>query len=518
MPSASRMKSSSAHCRVGHGYQRTARPSLVVGHNGEMGASDVGAMFAAIQRERLAEAWAADQPGSTKRRVMVALPSYSVGRVVYEHYGDRVPPLENRYFYAVLASRFPGCRVAYLSSLPVPADIAEGYLGLLSIDERAAVEASSRVVAPDDGSRRALAEKLLDRGDLIDDLRTYIGDDPALIEPWNVTEAEAALAVALRAPVHGSDPGARGLATKSNGRKLFRQAGVGMPPGVEDVHTPAEVAAALARLRRLRPDMDAVVVKLDDSVAGDGNVVLRVAEVDSHTIDDLLPDWYVAALKAGGVVEERISGRDFRSPSAQATITPHGDVIPLSTHEQRLGGASGQVFEGCSFPADPDYAAALSEAAVRVGRLLAAEGARGRFALDFVACRNGTGGWDVSAVEINLRKGGTTHPYGITRSLLRGGYDAAAARYVDMGGRPVFYGATDNLVDPRWVGRTPSDARAAVAGAGLLYNRAAGEGVVPHLLDCLAVDGRMGYTAIAHSRARVVELEEATMAALGAHS
>jgi hypothetical protein len=69
----------------------------------------------------------------------------------------------------------------------------------------------------------------------------------------------------------------------------------------------------------------------------------------------------------------------------------------------------------------------------------------------------------VYALGINLRKGGTTHPYGITRIL-------PAAR----------------------------------------------EGVVLHPLDRLAVDGRMGYTAIAHSPARRAELEERTVSALRA--
>jgi hypothetical protein len=33
-------------------------------------------------------------------------------------------------------------------------------------------------------------------------------------------------------------------------------------------------------------------------------------------------------------------------------------------------------------------------------------------------------------------------------------------------------------------------------------------GVIPHMLDCLAVDGRMGYTAIGRSRAEVTALED----------
>lgn len=477
--------------------------------------------FAALQQERLEEAWRADLPGSTTPHVVIALPSYSVDRSVYEHYGDRVPPLENRFFYCLLLARNPATRVGYLSSLPVRPDIAEGYLSLADEADRPGIDERSRVVTPDDRSRRALAEKLLDRGDLIDGLRAFIDGQPALIEAWNVTDAEAALAVALGAPVHGSDPAVRGVATKSNGRRLFGEAGVRVPLGVEDVRTPADVAAAVAWLSGRRPGLEAVVVKLDDSVAGDGNVVLRLGELDggadaasAAAVEARLPDWYVPVLKAGGIVEELVQGADFRSPSAQATITPLGEVVVLATHEQRLGGADGQVFEGCSFPADPGYAARLSDDALAAGRLLAAAGARGRFAVDFVVCRGADGDWDVYALEINLRKGGTTHPYGVMRALMGGGYHAGAGQYIAAAGRPVHYGATDNLIDEAWIGRPPADVRRVLASAGVAFDRTTGEGLIPHLLDCLEVDGRMGYTAVASSPERVAELEHRAVAAL----
>jgi hypothetical protein len=477
----------------------------------------VESAFAALQRDKLAEAWRADLPNSTTPHVVIALPSYSLDRSVIEHYGDRVPPLENRYFYAILRARNPATRVVYLSSLPLPTAIAEGYLDLIPPADRPGVAWRSKVASPDDLSHRPLAEKILDRGDLIDTLRAFIGDEPALIEPWNVTEAEAALSVALGAPLHGSDPDARDLATKSNGRRLFRAAGVPVPLGVEDVRSPGDVAAAVASLARQRPGLREVVVKLDDSVAGDGNLVLSVeAVLAAPSAEALLPDWYVPVLQAGGVVEERIAGIDFRSPSAQATITPLGEVVPLATHEQRLGGADGQVYEGCTFPADPSYAALLSRYTAAAGRALAEAGARGRFAVDFVVCRRAEGGsdWDVYALEINLRKGGTTHPYGTMKAVLGGAYDAAAGQYRDRFGRPVYYGATDNLIDPAWVGRPICEVRDALARAGVDFDQAGGEGVIPHLLDCLEVDGRMGYTAVAHTPEKVVELEERTVAAL----
>ena len=62
-----------------------------------------------------------------------------------------------------------------------------------------------------------------------------------------------------------------------------------------------------------------------------------------------------------------------------------------STHDQVLGGASGQSYMGCSFPADPAYAVAITREAVKVGDRLCREGVLGRFAVDFVVVRDAAG-------------------------------------------------------------------------------------------------------------------------------
>ena len=130
-----------------------------------------------------------------------------------------------------------------------------------------------------------------------------------------------------------------------------------------------------------------------------------------------LPDWYREALARGGVVEELVSGEGFTSPSVQVDIRPGGSVQVLATHEQVLGGVSGQVYMGCRFPAEPAYAPLLAEHGRRAGAALAGAGALGRFSLDFAVVLT-PGGWRVAALEINLRKGGTTHPYTCLRNLV----------------------------------------------------------------------------------------------------
>lgn len=484
--------------------------------------SDRSARFDALQREVLHSAWRADLPGSNVPHVLVALPSFALDRSIYDHYGDRVPPLENRYLYALLRASELATEVVYLSSIAVPDAVLHGYLSLLSPEERGRVVQGSRLVSADDASWRPLAEKLLDRGDLIDRLRAHVGDRPAIIESWNVGPAEEALSVALGIPVNGTGTSLSHLASKSNGRRLLRAAGVDVPEGTEDVTSPADVVAAIRDLVRLRPSVREVVVKLDDSVAGDGNVKVPVSAVTgtdgqraTEAVTQLLPPWYVETLERGGIVEEFVEGAEFRSPSAQAAIAPDGTVTVLGTHEQRLGGANGQVFEGATFPAVPDYAARLGRHVHEVGLQLARSGAVGRFAVDFVASRDSSDDpWRIRGLEINLRKGGTTHTLGLARLLRGGGYDAEQGQHLDTHGRPVSYAATDNLVDASWVGRSAQEVRRCVSDAGLDYERETGAGVVLHLLDCLEVDGRFGYTALAEDADAAVELEGRIVAAL----
>ena len=138
--------------------------------------------------------------------------------------------------------------------------------------------------------------------------------------------------------------------------------------------------------------------------------------------------------RLGGVVEEWIAGEEFRSPSVQLRVTPLGVVELLSTHDQLLGGTGGQSYLGCRFPADPAYAPMISREAKKVGTRLAKEGVLGRFAIDFVVVRSNKGAWQPYAIEVNLRKGGTTHPFLTLQFLTDGTYDPDRAVFLTPGG------------------------------------------------------------------------------------
>jgi hypothetical protein len=481
--------------------------------------------YRALER-RLGPALEANRPGSDVDHVVIALPSYSVSESLLSHYGDRIPSLEHRYLGSILIpSRISSCELIYISTRRPEQVAIDHYMTLLSPGRRALAEGRFRVIEWNDGTPRSVAAQLVHRPDLVAELRAIVGDRPALIEPWNVTEHEVALALALGVPINGTRPELRSIGFKSAGRRLFAEAGVPVPLGREDIRTVDDVIEAVLAIVAEHPDARGVVVKHDDSGAGDGNVVIDLAPLSAsadpvawlRATVEALPEWYLRDLALGGIVEERIAGTRFTSPSAQADIRPSGEVVVLATHEQVLGGESAQVYMGCRFPADPAYAPRLAAAAAAVGERLAKLGALGRFSVDFVAAGDADGDWRIHALEVNLRKGGTTHPYSALRNLVPGRYEPRDGRWVAAAdGSARAYSATDNLVDPAWLGLPAAAVIGAIEQAGLRFDHRTGTGVVLHMLSGLAIDGRFGLTAIGSTPEAAAELHEATGRAVDA--
>ena len=471
--------------------------------------------FAELQ-EQLASTLALNHGGSTEPHVVIALPSFSVGESLLSHYVERIPALEHRYLLAqLMLNRIDGCEMVFVSSEAPSPDVVDYYVSLAPPAARDSVRSRFTTFVVPDRSARSVAAKLLDQPALLDGLRAQLAGRPAVIEPWNVTAAEVEVALRLGAPINGTAPELWPLGFKSAGRRLFREAEVPLPYGREDVRTVDDIIDAVADIRAARPGVAGVVVKHDDSGAGDGNVVLDLrGPHDLRATIEALPAWYLRDLGTGGVVEERISGVRFTSPSAQLDIGPDGSVRVLATHEQELGGDGDQVYMGCRFPADPAYAARLGEYARMVGERLAPLGVVGRLAVDFAAARDERGCWDVYALEMNLRKGGTTHPYCALRNLVPGAYDPEAGRWIAEDGSTRAYASTDNLVDPSWRGLAPSEAIARVARAGLQFDSSTKTGVVLHMLSGLAIDGRLGLTAIGLDPVDAARMYEATAVAL----
>ena len=305
--------------------------------------------------------------GDVERTVVVV---HSISMDVPEHLVPVFPAYEERFLCLVLSLlRAPRSRVVYVTSQPILPRLLDYYFGLVPDLDTPEARSRFRVVSLCDGRTIPLTRKLLARPGAVERIRALVADpEVAFLLPFATSRDEVELAVRLGLPLFGADPALDWLGTKSGSRRVFAEEVVPHPLG-QDVDGSTDVAAALRSLRAVRPELRRAVLKLDRGVSGLGNALVDVEAAVAGRLRDALEledveqdvDAYLEALDAeGGIVEERIDGTDFRSPSVQLRISPAGKVDILSTHDQVLGGPHGQTYFGCLFPADHEYASRIA--------------------------------------------------------------------------------------------------------------------------------------------------------------
>ncbi len=477
--------------------------------------------FARLQR-RLAQTAVPGRGAS--RRSVVLLPSRSVDR--WHERSAETRSYEERLLSFLFDLHDPGLDLTYVTSVPLAQRTVDYYLSLLPRRLRHSARKRIRFVSVGDAGQRPLSEKLLERPRVLEEIRRSLAHpDTAYLMPYNSTAVERDLALTLDVPLYGPDPDHAWLGTKSGSRTLFARAGLPHPLGTAQIRTIPDAVNAICALRAQKPELAELVIKLDLAVSGEGNALLDLAGLPKPgafqegaliqqrlerlvpAIDGIGPAAYLRKLaEQGGVVEERITGREVRSPSVQLEITPAGAVTLLSTHDQILHGRSGQQFAGCRFPADPGYAPMISTLAQRAAEHLADAGLIGRLAIDFLVTRAADDVWQPFALEVNLRMGGTTHPYQTLAGLTGGSYDPATARFTTPRGHPRHYVATDHCEIPQLqtLGRAGLFARA--TRAQLRYDNTCRRGVVFHMLSSIEPLAMVGMTAIADGPQQAEEL------------
>jgi hypothetical protein len=470
-------------------------------------------------KPRLTEVWNALMATEDVHCTSVVVPSLTLDQEELRKLSG-VAFYEERLLFLLIRLRNPRAHVVYVTSQPVHPIILEYYLHLLAGVPASHARARLTMLCCYDASPRPLTEKILERPRLIQRIRAAIPEPArAYLTVFNSTPLERKLAVLLGVPLNGLDPELGYYGTKSGSRRVFREAGVPLPAGYEDLRDDHDVERALIDLQQQRPGIRRAVVKLNESFSGEGNAIVTYPtspKVDiKHAlaglelaVDTETPEHYFAKFRRmGGVVEEFIEASEKTSPSAQFRTSPRGEVLATSTHDQILGGPSGQIYLGCSFPAREDYRLVITDMTRRVGQVLASKGVVSRYGVDFLAFRNGPDEpWDVAALEINLRLLGTTHPF-LALSFLTGGeLDQQSGNFISLGGRAKFYKATDNLRSERYRTLVPEDLIDVVTDNGLHYNHRTESGVLFHLIGALSEHGKLGLTVIANSPSEVDEL------------
>lgn len=443
--------------------------------------------------------------GRSESHTLVIVPSMSFDQhllrnvVGVEHYEERLLAM-------LLQLHGRHMHLVFCSSAPIPEVVVDYYLGLIPGVPESHSRPRLTMVSCDDLSRRPLTAKLLERPARLRQIREVVArTDTAALVCMNTVELEHRLALELGIPLLGNPPGLDDLGSKSGSREVFRAAGIDLPAGYERLRSMDDVVVALAALKREHPHLHTGVVKLEQGFSGEGNALYRYEHgEDERAIRAALPAHLKCQAPAetyesfsarfevmGGIVEEFIDAVSA-SPSGQGYIGDPGTLCALSTHDQLLGGADGQVFEGSTFPAAQRYRRRVQDDTLRVGEVLQERGARGRFAVDFVEA-----GDRLSAIEINLRMGGTTHPMLTMAVVTEGRYDPVTAGFQSGTGAEKCYYATDNLRSDHYRGLSVEDLLDAAVDRRLTYDPVAGRGCVFHMLGALSEYGKVGVTCIA---------------------
>jgi len=465
-------------------------------------------------------------PDRLAQKTVVIIPSLTLDREILTKIKGYVY-YEERMLCLLMLLRMPQTQVVFVSSVPIDPVTIDYYLHLLPGITGHHARQRLTMLSCYDASTRSLTQKILERPRLLNRIRQKITDtNHSHLICFNVAEPERALAVQLGIPVYGCDPDLLYIGSKTGSRILFKKCGIRTPDGFENLHTREEVGEALYVLKLKNPSLQKAVIKINDGFGGEGNAIFDFREItDSdlkagiknslsfiHIIADKVNavQFFKKFEELGGIVEEFIQGDVKTSPSVQCRINPLGAVEIISTHDQLLGGQDSQVFIGAAFPALHDYAAEIAGMAETIAKLMSELGVLGRFSIDFLSVLN-NGKWDHYAIEINLRKGGTTHPFLMLQFLTDGVYDAASGTFRMPNRQSRFYFASDNVESPAYIGLSPSDLIDIAMFHGLMYDSTTQEGVMFHLIGALSQYGKLGMVCIASSHEKAKMLYEKTI-------
>lgn len=464
-------------------------------------------------------------------KTVVIVPSLTLDQEILAKI-DGVNHYEERMLCLLMLLRMPNTHVVYVTSMPVHNIIMDYYLHLLPGITSYHARQRLKTLACFDASAKSLTQKILDRPRLIERIRKSIPQDHVShIACFNVTEAERALAIKLNMPIYGCDPDLNYLGTKNFSRKIFKECNIDTPPGFEDCSKEEDVINSLFKLKTTFPQLNKAVVKLNDGFSGEGNAVFSFenAPQNEHLqswIKEVLPQrlqivardlMYTSFIEKfcmmGGIVEAFIDGEQKAFPSVQCRITPLGEAEVISTHDQVIGGEIGHVFLGAHFPASREYAVSMGEIGKRITEKLKSYGVLGRFSVDFISVKENNE-WKHFAIEINLRKGGTTHPFLMLQYLTEGEYDASKGIYLTASGQQRFYFFSDNLQSEYYKGLTPHDLIEIATCNDLLYNGSTQQGVMFHMIGALSQYGKLGILCIGATMEIAMELYNKTVEVL----
>jgi hypothetical protein len=452
---------------------------------------------------------------------ILVIPSFSIDQRV----GKKIPGFlhyEERLLFSLIRLRNPHTRLIYLTAQPLSPIIIDYYLQLLPGIPFSHARSRLLLLTTYDASLKPLTQKILDRPRLVERIRQALRPNKTYMVCFNSTILEQQLSLNLGIPLLASSPDLLYWGSKSGSREIFASCQIPHPDGSHLVHNLEDLISVMTQLWERQPHLKRIVIKLNEGFSGEGNAVVdltNLAEFASPDVSHSQRKQAIAKIlstakvqgegetwetfssripELGVIAEAFIEGEEKESPSVQGYITPTGKVEILSTHDQILGGEYRQVYLGCRFPADDDYRLQLQELGLKVGEALAKKGAMERFGVDFIAVKKEQK-WEIYAIEINLRKGGTTHPFMTLKYLTNGNYDYSTGLFFSQQEKAKYYLASDNLQKPQYCGLLPNDLMDIITKHRIHFDSSTKTGTVFHLMGALSEFGKLGLTSIGNS-------------------
>ncbi len=467
-------------------------------------------------------------PDKIALKTVVIIPSLTLDQEILGKVKGHIY-YEERLLCMLMLLRMPHTHVIYITSVPVDPVIVDYYLHLLPGITGYHARQRLTMLSCYDYSWISLTEKILKRPRLINRIRMHIPQiDSAHMVCFNVTQFEKELAIKLGIPLNGCHPKLLPLGTKTGSRLIFKDCNILTPLGFDDVKSFDEIINALAQLKKNNPALRKAVVKMNDGFSGEGNAVFyyKDIKVDENLIVNIklafnhnikivakglsIPTFINKFESDGGVVEEFVEGDFKASPSVQCRINPLQQIEVLSTHDQMLGGENDQVFIGAFFPANKEYVKDISEAGIKIAEYLSKYGVVGRFSVDFISVKE-KGEWKNYAIEINLRKGGTTHPYQMLQFLTNGNYNYETGEFYTEHMSKRYYFSSDNVYSEKYIGLAPHDLIEIATTNDIMYNSSRETGVMFHMIGALSQYGKLGVVCIGVTSDQAYQFYEETL-------
>lgn len=402
------------------------------------------------------------------------IPSFSVDERQRRNIHN-LATFQNRQLTRLTDLSDPDVDVVYVVPAPLPEEVRDYYMKLLSVGGCENTAPRLRFICPENYNRLpstlSLATQLLYSPRALKRIMIFIGDRPAYIIPNAVGADDIRVSMRLNIPLLGPDDRLSTLySSKSGCKRIFAAAQVNMPPAAYDIYSKDDCFQALTRLVIRYPNVKRWLFKMDDEFGGRGHAWIDMSHVSctqeiqafnamypnaaeiieedeevAEASEDLrlrvqdelkkvLPrrvniavktayaSWnrFMEAFSQCGGVIEACPGAVEASPSANLFIEPSGDVSLVSTQEQLFGAP--YVCEVTLSPATSLPPGAMRAAAQAVGKVCFQKGILGNVGVDFVVFRDEhSDSLRLWAVDLNLRMTSSCCGFNLFRFLTHGG-------------------------------------------------------------------------------------------------